>query len=233
MKHNTIIITGTRKGIGEYLASYYLNHGYNVIGCSRSEASIAHLNYRHYCLDVADENEVKKMFLELSKSYAKIDVLINNAGIGSMNHVVLTPLKTVQNIINTNFIGTFLFCRETSKLMMKHKYGRIINFSTVAYPLNLEGEAIYTASKAAIESFTKILAKELGQFNITVNSIGPSPIKTDLVKNIQHAKINSLIEMQIIKRFGEFIDISNVIDFYLREESSFITGQTIYLGGIS
>ena len=216
MKHNTIIITGTRKGIGEYLASYYLNHGYNVIGCSRSEASIAHLNYMHYCLDVADENEVKKMFLELRKSY-----------------VVLTPLKTVQNIINTNFIGTFLFCRETSKLMMKHKYGRIINFSTVAYPLNLEGEAIYTASKAAIESFTKILAKELGQFNITVNSIGPSPIKTDLVKNIQHAKINSLIEMQIIKRFGEFIDISNVIDFYLREESSFITGQTIYLGGIS
>ena len=125
-----------------------------------------------------------------------------------------------------------MFCREAAKLMQKNNFGRIINFSTVAVPLAIEGEAIYTSSKAAVNSLTKILSKEFSSFGITVNAIGPTPIKTDLIKSIPTEKLNNLIERQTIKRYGEFRDITNVIDFFISNKSDFITGQEIYLGGI-
>ena len=228
-----MIITGTRKGIGKYLAEYYLQKDYIIIGCSRNESDIVNENYKHYCLNVADEVQVKALFRDVQKEFGRVDVLINNAGIASMNHTLLTPLDTVKNIFSTNFFGTFLFCRESAKLMMKKKHGRIVNFATVATPLKLEGEAVYASSKAAIVSLTEIMAKEFANNGITVNAVGPTPIKTDLIKSVPNEKINSLINMQSIHRYGEFTDISNVIDFYIKEESNFITGQTIYLGGIS
>jgi 3-oxoacyl-[acyl-carrier protein] reductase len=150
-----------------------------------------------------------------------------------MNHSLLTPLKTINLLLNTNFIGTFLFCREAAKLMKSKKFGRIINFTTVAVPLKLEGEAVYAASKSAINTLTQILAFEFAEFGITVNAIGPTPIKTDLIKNVPEEKIKKILNRQAIKRFGEFIDIINLIDFFIKPESNFITGQIIYLGGIS
>ena len=116
--------------------------------------------------------------------------------------------------------------------MVINKVGRIVNFGSVATPLRLEGEAIYASSKAAVINLTQIIAKELGSFGITVNGIGPSPIKTDLIRSVPRQKIQSLIEKQAIKRFGELRDISNVIDFYIDRKSDFITGQFIFLGGI-
>ncbi len=226
------VITGTRKGLGRELCEYYLEKGFIVIGCSRGEASIVHENYNHYSLDVADEKNVVKMVRDVKRTYKKIDVLINNAGIASMNHVFLTPYSTVKNIFNTNFFGTFLFCREVGKVMIKNKSGRIVNFTTVATPLRLEGEAVYASSKAAIENFTEIVSREMAEFNITVNSVGPTPIPTDLIKNVPKEKMNSLIERQAIKRFGEFKDLVNVIDFFIDEKSEFVTGQKIYLGGV-
>ena len=226
------IITGTRKGIGKYLAHYYNNLGHQVIGCSRDKADFDLENYAHYLLDVADEKLVIKMVKDIKNKYGRIDNLINNAGIASMNHFLLTPLNTVNNIFNTNVVGTILFTREVSKIMATKKTGRIVNFSTVAVPLNLEGEAIYASSKAAIVSLTKILAKELSGFNITVNAVGPTPIETDLIRNIPQDKINDLIKKQAIKRFGAFEDVSNVIDFFINPKSNFITGQIIYLGGV-
>ena len=111
--------------------------------------------------------------------------------------------------------------------------GRIINFSTVASGIRLEGEASYAASKAAVANFTQTVAKELGNFGITVNAIAPTPVKTDLIKNVPEDKINKLFEHQAIKRLGEFSDIQNLTDFFLKEESRFITGQVIYLGGVN
>ena len=226
------IITGTRKGIGKYLVEYYHDLGHIVIGCSRGESSIQLPNYEHYRLDVADEKLVSKMVRDVKLKHGKIDNLINNAGIASMNHFLLTPLNTVNNIFNTNVVGTILFTREVAKIMATKKNGRIINFSTVAVPLNLEGEAIYASSKAAIVSLTKILAKELASFNITVNAIGPTPIETDLIKNIPQNKIDDLLKKQAINRFGNFKDVHNVIDFFLKKESDFVTGQIVYLGGL-
>ncbi len=165
--------------------------------------------------------------------FGKIDALINNAGIASMNHLLLTPGKTAQQIMGTNFLGTFFVMRETAKQMIRKKHGRIVNFTTVAVPLALKGEAIYAASKAAVESLTKIAARELSPHGITVNAIGPTPVETDLIRLIPKEKINELIETQAINRIGTTGDIINVIDFFLSEKSSFITGQVIYLGGIN
>lgn len=228
-----MLITGTRKGIGRALAEHYTSKGWVVIGCSRSPFGSDLANYQHYCLDVADENAVKNMFADIRRNHGKLDVLLNNAGIASMNHILLTPASTAKSILDTNVIGTFLFCREAARLMQKIKFGRIINFSTVAVPLKLEGEAIYAASKAAILTLTQILSRELADFGITVNAIGPTPIKTDLIRAIPEEKISKLLESQAIHRFGDFSDVINVIDFFIRPESNFITGQVIYLGGVS
>ena len=228
----TIVITGTRKGIGQALAQHYVSEGWRVAGCSRGEASIKHVNYRHFELDVSDENAVVEMARTLHSDYGQVEALLNNAGIASMNHALLTPASTVNRILQTNVLGTFLFCREMAKLMRRAKNGRIVNFTTVAHPLNLEGEAIYAASKAAVESLTRILARELAELRITVNAIGPTPIETDLIRGVPQAKMDALIARQAIQRLGEVRDVINAVDFYLREESNFITGQVLYLGGV-
>ena len=130
-----ILITGTRKGIGQYLVDHYTSLGHQVIGCSRNETEYCIENYQHFCLDVCDEKEVKKMFGQIRKTYGCLHILINNAGIASMNHALLTTLETVHKILSTNVAGTFLFCREAAKLMQRNKFGRIVNFATVAVPL--------------------------------------------------------------------------------------------------
>jgi len=173
------------------------------------------------------------MVRAVAKEHGGIDVLLNNAGIASMNHFLLTPLHTVEQIFATNVMGTFNFCREVAKVMTRKKYGRIVNFATVAAPLKLEGEAAYAASKAAVANLTQVIAKELGGFNITVNAVGPTPVATDLIRGVSDGKIDDLINLQSVKRMGEYRDISNAVDFFIRPESDFVTGQVMYLGGIS
>ncbi len=228
-----IVITGTSKGIGKFLAQYYLLKDYIVVGCSRTKSLISYKNYRHFELDVCDEKAVVEMIRSIKKEFGKIDILLNNAGIASMNHFITTSFQSVQNIFATNFFGTFLFTREVSKVMIKQKFGRVVNYTTIAKPLRLEGEAIYAASKAAIENFTQTIAKEVAPYGITVNAIGPTPIQTDLIKTIPKDKIAVLLNKQAIKRFGTFEDIINIIEFFCDEKSDFITGQIIYLGGVN
>lgn len=227
------LITGTRKGIGHHLAKHLLREGWKVAGVSRRQTDIEHQNYRHYKVDVTDEASVIPMVRQIKKDLGPIDALLNNAGTASMNHLLLTPVSTYRSVFDTNVLGSFLLLRECAKQMSRRKQGRIINFSSIAAPLNLEGEAIYAASKAAVESLTRTAAKELAPYGITVNAVGPTPIKTDLIKLVPKESIDKLIAQQAIPRLGTFEDITNCIDFFLKEESNFITGQTIYLGGVS
>jgi 3-oxoacyl-[acyl-carrier protein] reductase len=226
------LITGTRKGIGRFLVEHFLRQGYRVEGCSRTAPEWNAEGYTHHLLDVADEAAVKAMLTDLHKRHSRLDVLINNAGIASMNHSLLTPLTTVEKLMATNFTGTFLLCREAAKLMRKRRYGRIVNFSTIAVALRLEGEAIYAASKSAVAVYTQVLARELAEFGITCNVIAPTPIDTDLIRGVPQDKLDLILREQAIKRLGRFEDVANVIDFFVRPESDFITGQVIYLGGM-
>ena len=228
-----LLITGARKGIGRYLTEFFLSRGHVVVGCSRADSDLTHPQYTHYCCDVSDEKAVVKLMRNIRKNHGGVHVLINNAGIASMNHILSTPSETSKKLLETNFLGTVNFTRETAKLMLRNKIkGRIVNFTTVASPLSLEGEAIYASSKAAVQKFTQIAAKEFAPFGITVNCIGPTPIATDLIKGVPNNKIAELVDSQAIKRLGTFEDVLNVVDFFIAPSSDFISGQTIYLGGL-
>lgn len=231
MPGDVMLITGARKGIGRFLAEHYAGRGYRVVGCSRQAPDWTHPNCEHVAADVSREEDVKGLLSRIAGRYGRLDVILNNAGIASMNHFLLTPGSTAQRIMETNFAGTFLVCREGARLMMKHRRGRIVNFSTVAVPMTLEGEAVYAASKSAVETFTKVIARELAPCGITCNAVGPAPVETDLIRSVPPEKIRQLVDRLAIKRLGTFQDVANVIDFFIREESAYVTGQILYLGG--
>lgn len=228
-----ILITGTRKGIGKELASYYAASGYTVIGCSRGESGMVHPNYTHYQLDVTDEKAVKQLFSEIRKKYGRLDVLINNAGINqSLAPVMLVSYQAAENTMKTNFLGSFLMSREAGKVMMKNGSGRIVNFGSMAVRHEEKGEAVYTASKAALISFTKILAKELYQYGITCNMVSPAAIATDLMENIDSAALARVLERNAIPETGTVDELIHTINWLIDQKSSRITGQNIYLGGV-
>lgn len=227
-----VLITGSSRGIGKNLAESCLDINYKVIGCSRTDQSITHPHYKHFKLNITDEDEVSKLFRYIRKEFNRLDILINNAGIASMNHSLLTPLNVAKNILETNVLGNFLFSRESAKIMKKNNWGRIINFVTFAIPFKLEGEAVYAASKAAVVTLTEILGREYADFGITVNAIAPPAVKTDLIKGVADEKLNKLLLRQAIHRYGTTDEIFNLIQFLIKPESCMITGQTIYMGGV-
>lgn len=227
-----IIITGTSRGIGLNLAKSYLDDGDIVIGCARSKTGLTHPNYHHYEIDASNENAVIDMVRDLGRKFGKIHALINNAGAASLNHIITTTASTADKLYQANFKSTFLFTKEVSKLMIRAKYGSIVNISSIAVPLSLEGEAIYASMKAAVESFTKISAKELGVFGIRVNLLGIAPTQTDLIKAVPKDKISALLAKQAIPKMSEFSDIKSAIDFFIDTKNRLITGQSLYLGGV-
>jgi 3-oxoacyl-[acyl-carrier protein] reductase len=230
-EREVVLVTGARKGIGRMLAEHFLARGALVEGCSREAAGWEAEGYAHHRADVADEAQVKAMVSSIQKRHGRLDVLVNNAGIASMNHAILTPMEMVERIVRTNFTGAFLVCREAAKLMMRRRYGRIVNLTTVAVPMRLAGEAAYAASKAAVETLTKVLARELGELGITCNAVGPTPIDTDLIRGVPRKKIDEIVAALAVKRLGTFEDVANVVDFFVRPESGYVTGQVVYLGG--
>ena len=228
-----VLVTGARRGIGRFLAAHFVSQGAHVVGCSREEIDWQADGFRGFVADVSVEEDVKALMRAVRQEFARLDVVINNAGIASMNTALLTPTRTLDNVMATNFRGAALVSREAAKLMMRRRYGRIVNVTSVAVPLHLEGESAYAASKSALVTYSKILAREVGPFGITVNVIGPSPIETDLIRSVPRDKIERIVENQAIKRLGRFEDISNVVDFFVSENSEYVTGQVVYLGGVS
>ena len=169
-----ILITGASRGLGRFLADHFLAQGHLVVGAARGEGTIENEKYQHVQADVTDESSVKALMNLVRERLGGLDVLINNAGVARMLPVALTPPATAKKILDVNFLGTFSLSHSAIRLLRKSPHGRIVNFTTVAVPLRLEGEAVYAASKAAVESFTRVLAKELGPMGITCNAIGPS-----------------------------------------------------------
>ena len=222
-----MLITGATRGLGRALVDYY-TPTYNVRGCARSTRT-------DYQCDITDEQSIQDMLRPKGGPW-NIDVLINCAGIASMNHLLLTPTETIVDILNTNLLGTILMCREVGKKMVKQKGGRIINVSTIAVPLALAGEAVYVASKAGVEAFTRALAKELGDRNITVNCVAPTVVEDNMGRimglsaEVPKDKIDELLWRTAINEACTVEDIAKVIDLFIRDDM--VTGQVIYLGGV-
>lgn len=231
MEQRVALVTGSRKGLGKYLAEQLVDQGYQVVGCSRKPVDWTLDGYWHICADVSDERQVQQLIGQIRQRFGRLDVTINNAGIASMNHSLLIPLDTVDQVMDINVRGTFLVSRESARLMRKRNFGRIVNLTTVAVPLSLEGESIYVASKSAVEALTRVMSREMAPLGITVNAIGPTPVDTDLIRNVPPEKIDAIVNMLAIKRLGQPEDVLNVVDFFIRPMSNYITGQVIYLGG--
>jgi 3-oxoacyl-[acyl-carrier protein] reductase len=215
------------------LVEHYLRQGYLVEGCSRSEVDIKDSSYQHHCLDVADEKAVRQMIASITKRHGRLDIVLNNAAIASMNHILLTPAKSANRMLEVNVTGTMLVCRDAAKVMIKRRWGRIVNFTTIVAPIALAGEAVYAASKSAVVTLTRILAFELGQWGITCNSFGATPIMTDMIRGVPQDKIDAVVNNLAIKRLGTHQDCANVCDFFIQEGSDNITGQVLYLGGVT
>jgi 3-oxoacyl-[acyl-carrier protein] reductase len=226
-----LLITGATRGIGRHLAGYYLSQGDTVIGCGRGAASIEHPRYMHQALDVASEEAVTDMFSAIRSAHGGLDVLINNAGAASMNAFLLTPSATTRRIIDTNVIAPMRLTHGAVRLMRRSEAARIVNVTSIAVPLRLAGEAVYAASKAAIENFTRVVAKELGPLGITCNAVGPSVIRTKLTEGVPDEKLRRLLSEQAIATEATADDVANIIDFFLKPESRLVTGQVVYLGG--
>lgn len=231
MSGRRILITGASRGIGRALVEHYLGLGDHVVGCARGESTCSHENYVHARLDVVDERAVRTLLNETRARLGGLDGVINNAGVGKMNALALTPLATARALIETNLIGTFVMTREAIRLLRASPAGRIVNVTSIAVPLRLEGEALYAASKSAVETLTRIGARELAPFGITCNAVGPSIIRTNLTANVPQDRVDRLLERQALHEFATSGDVANVVDFFLKPDSRFVTGQVIYLGG--
>jgi 3-oxoacyl-[acyl-carrier protein] reductase len=227
-----ICITGASRGIGRYLASYYLEREMKVIGCSRGESDLQHLNYHHEILDVSNEGSVVSLFRTIRKTYGQLDVLINNAGINpTIGPLALTSADAFQSTVQVNLMGTFLMTRSAIKIMMKKHFGRIINFGSMATRHEVAGEACYTATKAAVVAMSRVIAKETYPQGITCNVVSPAALKTGLTAKIEQAALQDVLNRNAIPEYGDMDDVSNVVDWLIQKESAHITGQEFFLGG--
>ena len=233
IRQKILLVSGTSRGIGKFMAEYYCEQGYVVIGCSRSQAEIAHSHYHHFCLDIENESEIINLFTYIRKNFRKIDVLINNAAINpAILSASLLPYSLMEKIFKVNVFAPMLFCREAIKLMIRNKGGKIINVGSMASKHEVPGEALYTATKTALNAYSRVLAKEVAKLGITVNVLAPSAIKTELSAKINQNALAEVLSRNAINTYGEFEDVTNAVDFLIKSNSSSITGQIIYLGGV-
>ena len=220
-----IIISGASRGIGRYLYDN-LSKNYNVIGLSKEPTN----QNKIYKCDVRDFENVEKTFSKIKNEVNQVFSLINCAGILSTGLLISKNYKNISEMIDVNLKGTIFCSKQVLKMMIKNGSGRIINFSSIASFQALEGDSVYSSTKAAINIFTKSLAKEVGKKNITVNAIAPGFVSTDMTSNMTLNQKHELINSQVTKKEVPLNEILNVINFLLSNESRFITGEVITIG---
>ncbi|QKV90696.1 SDR family oxidoreductase [Streptomyces sp. NA02950] len=230
-----ILITGTRKGVGRTLAEHFLGAGHTVIGCSRRGSPVEHPRYEHHEVDVTESDQVRGMFRAVKRSHGYLDALVANAGTSTMNHFMLVPEDLTRRIFDVNVFAVLGCCREAAKLM-RHSPGSttaILAVSTVAVPWALEGQLAYSASKAAVEQVVRVMSKELADHRIRINGIGLPPVDTGLARSVPAEKLRALVDRQTIKRPCTVADIVGPVEFLLGPGSAFVTGETLFLGGVN
>ena len=176
-------------------------------------------DYRHYCVDVGDESRVKWMFAEILKTYERLDVLVNNAGAAVNAYVMVSRCAEFESVLHTNVTGTFLCCREGGLLMKRHEYGRIVNLSSVHVPLATMATSAYGASKAAVTQFSKILAKEVASFGITVNVLGLSVVgDMGMAGTLSDQAASKILNGTITRSRLSIQDVTHTLDFLISEK---------------
>jgi 3-oxoacyl-[acyl-carrier protein] reductase len=227
-----VLITGASRGIGRFLAEHFLAGDFAVIGLSRSAIStIDAPNYTHFEADIADEKAIVRTFAKIRETFGRLDIAINNAAIHKTTRMLMTSYADAKTAFDVNVIGTLIVSREAAKLMMRRRWGRIICFSSMGVRHEPVGASVYAASKAAVTTLTRVMAKEFFPYGITCNVVAPAAVDTEMMAEVDPSAVQDLLSRNAIPTIGSRDDVGNVIDWLIRRESQSITGQVIYLGG--
>ncbi len=237
----TAIITGASRGIGRAIAIKFAQNSYNLGLIARNENLLKSLedeierNYsvqvEIYSVDVADYKRAEEVVDDFYKKFNRIDVLVNNAGITDDKFLLRMSEIDWDNVININLKSVFNYSKFVSKYMLKQKFGVIINVSSVSGIVGNAGQTSYSASKGAIISFTRSLAKELGSRNIRVNAVAPGFVITDMTEKLPEVIKNNYLNQIALRRFASPQEIANVVYFLSSNEASYITGQVVIVDG--
>lgn len=238
------VVTGSTRGIGREIARELAAAGMNVVVNSSSEKSLsaaealaAEIAGRFgveavaVAANVADEAEANALIAAATDAFGRVDVLVNNAGITRDGLAARMGDEDFDAVIDINLKGTFHCCRAAAKVMMKQRWGRIINMSSVVGVYGNAGQVNYAASKAGVIGMTKTLAKELARRNITANAVAPGFIATDMTDALSEAQKEAIVGRIGSGRLGEPADIAHLVRFLASDEASYITGQVICVDG--
>ena len=229
-----ILITGASRGIGKSLALKSKENGYVVVGTSTSKRGVQELENEGILgleLNLNDDRSIKEFNNFLIKDHSDVEILINNAGITRDNIVLRMSDEEWADVLNIHLTGTFQISKTVLKFMLKKKWGRIINITSTSASIGNKGQANYSAAKAGVEAFSKSLAKEVGSRGITVNSVAPGYIETDMTEQISNTIKEEILKQIPLSRFGKPEEVSELIEFLITDEASYITGQTIHING--
>lgn len=237
-ENQTIIITGATRGIGQQIAKDLDELNGNLILTGTDKNQIEKLNqlnrsprikYKH--LDFLDDDSINK-FLNYVEGLKKIDVLINNAAINRLNSIQKSSIKDWDDMIGVNLTGAFKIIRSISPIMIKNKYGRILNVSSIFSTISKEKRVIYSATKSGLNGITTGISNDLSKYDILCNSISPGFVKTELTyKNLTKNEITALESQIPIGRFAETSDISKTSIYLVSNLNKYITGQNIIVDG--
>lgn len=241
LQNKIAVITGSNRGIGYSILENFLKNGANIIACVRnikssekklkSLANVYNRTINIVSLDLENEKSIKEAVKEIFKITKKVDVLVNNAGIANGALFQMTQKETLLKTFEINFFHQILFSQSIAKIMIRNSFGSIINISSVTSTIPDEGTLCYGSSKAALKRASMSMAKELGKFNIRVNTLSPGVVKTDMYDLMSDNSRNKLINSSIFGRAANPIEVSNVALFLASDLSSFITGQDICVNG--
>lgn len=235
------IVTGASRGIGRAIVQELAKQGCQIAFNYNKSAEAAEelkkeceANDRQvlaYQLDVANFAAVQEMVKDVKSKLGRIDFLINNAGITNDKLLMRMKEEDWDSVINTNLKSAFNFCQSIAPIMLKQKYGRILNISSISGVVGMAGQANYSASKAGLIGLSKSLAKELGSRNITVNVLAPGIIETDMTTVLSEDYRKKLLEQIPLQRFGQVAELARVAAFLLSDDAQYITGQVIQIDG--
>jgi len=230
----TALITGASRGIGNAIAMQLKNEGFRVLGTATSSAGASQLEdqgIEGMVLDLNSFDSKERFWEEVVNKETQLSVLVNNAGITRDNIVLRMSDDEWQDIMNVNLNGTFYLSKKALKMMLKLKWGRVINITSTSASIGNKGQSNYSAAKAGVEAFTKSLAREVGKRNITINSIAPGFIDTDMTQQSDGVNMEDLINEIPLGRFGKPDEVAHLASFLCSEEASYITGQVIHING--
>jgi len=239
-KSKLALITGASRGIGAAIAESLGASNYRVIGTATTEAGASDISARFaaegidgcgMCLDVTDSNSLAAVIARINADYGAVDVLVNNAGITRDNIIMRMKEDDWMDVIDTNLNAVFRLTKACVRGMTKQRWGRIITISSVVGSMGNAGQCNYSATKAGVAGFSRALAKELGSRNITVNTVAPGFIDTDMTRGLSDNNREAMLAQIPLARLGSANEIAGVVKFLVSDAAAYITGETLHVNG--